>query len=417
VQAELFHTLGGIYQKLGKLDQADTLFQAAAQGMETIRGEGSAERASVLIDLALLRADQARYNEADSLARNALAVSSGLLPESHPQVARATESLGRIQSEKGDYAAAIGVLADAVRLRKERGTGTTEYASSVYELANANFYAGHLDVSDSLNRVVLAVHRELYGERHPTVSDDLINIGAVQFEKANYAEAERFYREALDITIGHFGRDHFKTAANLTMIGRALVYQQRYDEAVSVLTEALEVRERVYGPVHPSVASTVNELGTIALQRQQYDEAARSYQRMIDIYQAVYRGPHYLIGIAKSNLATVHMNRGDNRTAERLFREAVGLYRQTLAPANTNIGIAQIKLGRSILRQGRFAEAERETLAGYEQLAPQLPPTVSWLTSARTDLATAYDSLRRPADAARVRAEIAAVEAQAAKAK
>jgi serine/threonine-protein kinase len=111
------------------------------------------------------------------------------------------------------------------------------------------------------------------------------------------------------------------------------------------------------------------------------------------------------------------MNRGDNRTAERLFREAVGLYRQTLAPANTNIGIAQIKLGRSILRQGRFAEAERETLAGYEQLAPQLPPTVSWLTSARTDLATAYDSLRRPADAARVRAEIAAVEAQAAKAK
>ncbi len=414
IQAELFQTLGGIYQKLGRLDQADTLLRAALERRVALAGDSSADVAASLIALGLLRTDQAQYAAAESLARSGLAITSASLPPGHPQVAEATEVLGRVLSEKGDYKAAVTVLEDAVRLRASSSSQeSAEYASSVYELANANFYAGDYDVSDSLNRLVLAIHRRIYGERHPSVSDDLINLGAGQFERANYPEAERLYREALAITLAHYGRDHFKTASNLTMVGRSLLLQKKFDEAVEVLNQALTVRERVYGPVHPAVASTVNELGSVALQRDRYPEAEAAYRRMIDIYAQVYKDKHYLIGIAQSNLASVLMARRDNKGAEQLFRQAIAMYNQTLQPGHTNIGIARIKLGRSILRQGRFAEAERESRAGYEILAPQLNPTVSWLVSARSDLATAYDSLKRPSDAARLRAEIASVEKQA----
>jgi serine/threonine-protein kinase len=418
IQAELFQTLGGIYQKLGNMERADTLFRDALGRRTAVAGDTSPDVGASLVALGLLRTDQAKYAEAESLARAGLAISSATLPQGHPQRTEATEALGRILSEKGDYAAAIEVLQDAVRQRSAAsGEASAEYAGSVYELANANFYAGNLDASDSLNRVVLGIHRRVYGERHPSVSDDLINLGAGQFERANYAESERFYREALDITIGHYGRAHYKTASNLTMVGRSLVMQRRFDEATTVLKQALAIRERVYGPVHPAVASTVNELGSVALQNGRYPEAEAAYQRMIDIYTLVHGGKHYLIGIAQSNLASTLMARGDNRGAEALFRRALAMYDQTLPRTNTNFGIARIKLGRSLLRQKRFAEAERESRAGYEQLAPQLNPTSSWLVSARTDLALAYDSLERPTDAARVRAETANVEKQAAAAK
>jgi serine/threonine-protein kinase len=201
------------------------------------------------------------------------------------------------------------------------------------------------------------------------------------------------------------------------MIGRSLVMQRRFDDATLVLREALAVRERVYGKVHPAVASTVNELGSIALQNGRYPEAEAAYQRMLDIYLSVHNGRHYLIGIAQSNLASTLMARGDNRGAEVLFRQAIAMYEQTLPATNTNIGLGKIKLGRALLRQGRFAEAEDNLRAGYEQLVPQMNPSVSWLTSARSDLATAYDSLRRPSDAARLRAEMASVEKQAAAAR
>ena len=282
IQAELFQTLGGIYQKLGNLDRADTLLHDALEKRTAMAGDSSAEVAASLVALGQLRTDQAQYAAAESLARAGLAITTATLPARHPQRAEATEALGRALVEKGDYDAAIPVLLDAVRQRSVSGNQTAEFASSVYELANANFYAGHYDVSDSLNRLVLGIHQRIYGERHPSVSDDLINLGASQFERANYSEAEKLYREGLAITVAYYGEDHYKTASNLTMVGRSLVRQRRFDEAVQVLNQALAIRERVYGPVHPAVASTVNELGSVALQREHYAEAEAAFRRMLE---------------------------------------------------------------------------------------------------------------------------------------
>ena len=188
------------------------------------------------------------------------------------------------------------------------------------------------------------------------------------------------------------------------MIGRTLVMQNRFDEAKAALTRALAIRERVYGPAHPAVASTTNELASIAYQVDQYDDAIAGYRRVLDIYRSIHGESHYMVGIGLANLGSVYMARRENRDAENLFRQALAVYDRTLPPTNTNIGITRIKLGRVLLRQGRFLEAEKNTRAGHDQLAPQMNPSVSWLVAARTDLAMVYDSLGRVAEAARVRA-------------
>ena len=75
-----------------------------------------------------------------------------------------------------------------------------------------------------------------------------------------------------------------------------------------------------------------------------------------------------------------------------------------------NTAIARIKLGRALLRQRRWSEAETESLAGYGVLMRITDPSVSWLQSARQDLAAAYEALGQPADAERFRAEAARYE-------
>jgi serine/threonine-protein kinase len=135
---------------------------------------------------------------------------------------------------------------------------------------------------------------------------------------------------------------------------------------------------------------------------------------MVAIYRAAYDDRHYLIGTALSNLATVHNERKDYRRAEALYREAVRRFADTQGPTHLNTGIAHIKLGRSLLRQGRFAEASRETLAGYDIVAPQAEPGISFLRAARRDLIIAYDSLGTPGQAERYRVELAALDSAAA---
>jgi serine/threonine-protein kinase len=78
-----------------------------------------------------------------------------------------------------------------------------------------------------------------------------------------------------------------------------------------------------------------------------------------------------------------------------------------------NDAVAHLKLGRALLREGRFAEAEPESLIGYRYLTKQVTPSDRFLKFVRSDLAAIETALHKNADAARYRAELdAAVPAK-----
>ncbi len=411
VQAELYETLGGIYQQLGKLDRADSLLRRALDQRRALFGSDNAEVGKSLVALGRLRLAQAEYKEAERLIRDGLEVSKRHLRPDHPAIASATVALGQVLEESGQYDAGIKVLEQAVGLRSAAARGgppSADLAASMRELANTHYYAGHLAVADSLDRLVLAITRRLNGERHPLVAEDLINLGAVQQEWGHYKEAEQYYRLALDITQAFYGPNHYKTAAALTILGRALRFEpQGNDEAARLFERALVIRERVFGKVHPQVASTLNELAGVALARNRFAEAEALARRVLAIYRTVHGGKHAFTGVGVSNLASVYVAQQQYARAEPLYREAIEIFTESQGAEHLNTGIARIKLGRTLLRQRRYAEAVRETLAGYQILTKQTDPGVSWLVNAREDLVAAYDSLGHPDKAAKFRAELA----------
>jgi len=189
------------------------------------------------------------------------------------------------------------------------------------------------------------------------------------------------------------------------MLGRALVSQNRFDEAAAMMNEALRIQESVYGKVHPRVASALNELGKIAQQQKKLEEAEADFSRMAAIYREVYKGKHYYIGVALANRAGVYMEKKEYARAAGLFREALQLYSETLPAEHPTAGIGRIRLGRALLRQGRHAEAESETLAGYKILMKQASPPMGYLQNARKDLAEEYEALEQPENATKFRAE------------
>ncbi|MFI5242608.1 MAG: tetratricopeptide repeat protein [Gemmatimonadales bacterium] len=415
IQAELLETLGGLYQKLGNLGRADSLLSAALAKRRALLGPDDPEVGSSLIALGLLRADQAKLPEAERLVREGLAMISRARPEAHPSRIAATQALGRVLQDRGDYDTAIPVLEEVVRLRETTDTLSPDLAASINQLANTHFYAGHYQVSDSLTHRALEMHRTLFGEAHPLVADNLIDLGAIQDEFGKYDEAERLYRQALDINRRWFGDNNFHTASNLTLLGRALVKEERFDEATDVLRQALTIQERVYGPVHPQVASTLNEIGSVALNSRKLDDAEAAYRRMLDIYRSVYGDNHYLIAVALSNLSTVYLRRGNLPEAERLMRDVVGRFTSALSAEHLSTGIARIKLGRIVIKQRKWVAGAVESRAGYEILVRQKSQQQVWLRMAREDLGAAYAAIGDSVGAARFIAELALMPNECAK--
>ena len=403
VEAELDVTLGGIYQQLGKFDRADSLLTAALDVRRRLFGASHPDVASSLVALSGLRGEQAKFDEAERLAREGLEMTKRTLPAGRPEIAKASVALGNVLQARGQYDKAIPVLDDAVNLYAKAGA-SADLASSLSALADAQFYAGHYDISDSLNRRVLPVYRQLYGDRHPRVADALLNLAATAFDRGDYADAERLDRQALDITTAFYGADSHQAADNMTILGRVLVRAKRPDEAATLLQQALVIRERVYGKMHPSVASTLNELGNVAVRRNQLDEAERLFRRMLDIYHTAYGEKHFLIGTATSNLGGVYHARGQYATADSLFHAAVRMFVATQGESHVNTAIARVKLGRTLLAEHRFRDAVAESGAGHDLLAKQAPSS-TFLDMARQDLIAEYDSLADAANAARIRAE------------
>ncbi|MGA3188349.1 MAG: serine/threonine-protein kinase [Bryobacteraceae bacterium] len=412
VQAELYQTLGSIYQKLGKFDRADSLLRSGLDRRTSLFGKDSAETAESLVALGILRVDQEQLPEAERLVREGLDMAKRHAPRNDPSLAKATTALGRVLEERGAYDRAIPVLEEAVRLSSLEGPVNSDLAASLNELASSHFYAGRYTTADALFRRVLEIYRQLHGDRHPLVADALINIGAVQQDLGYYSEGEKVQRQALDINLAYYGPDHFQTAHNLTVLGRTLQYEKRFDEAVDVLGKALPIEERAYGPVSRQVASVLNELGNVAMARQQYAEAEARFSRMLAIYRAVYNNHHYLIGIALSNLAGTYVERHQYVRARELYKEAIQVFSETLPADHLSMGIAQIKLGRTLVREKRFSEAEGHILSGYAILSKQASPSLSYLQKAREDLVSVYDALHMPEKAQKFRSELAAMDSK-----
>jgi serine/threonine-protein kinase len=405
VQAELYEALGVIYQKLGKFDRSNELLANSLDERRRIYGSDHRFVAESLIATALLRSNQAKFDEAEELAHEGLAMSKRHLPPAHPEVARATFALGKVLEDRGQYEASIPVLEEAIRLQSAPGGVSADLAASLSELANSHFYAGHYDLSQSLNEQALAINRKLHGERHPLIADTLINLGAIQFQKGNYAECEKYNREALDVTKAWYGNFHPETADAMTILGQSLTYQKRYDEAAELLKQSLAILEKVYGPEHPRVAFALNELGNGAVRQGKLDDAEADFFRAQNIYRKVYPNGHYLIGLMDVNLAGVYMERKQFEHAESLYRDALKIYANFLPPDHLNVGIGRAKLGRALLDEKHYEDALKETQAGYDILQKK-GASNPWFKNAKQDLAQEYAALHQPDLAAKYLAPV-----------
>lgn len=405
VQADLYQTLGNMYQKLGKADQADILMRSALERRKSVAGPDNQEVGDGLVALGLLRLDQSKVAEAERLIREGLRMNQRHLPPNDPAVLRAESALGRVLEDRGAYDEAVKTLDETVRLQSAQKDITTDLSDSITELATAHYYLGHLTLADSLNQRALAIDRQLFGAVHPRVADDLYNLGLIQHDLGQDATAEQDYRQALGIKQAWYGTEHPDTALIMAAVGQALIYQSKYDEAAVELQQALAIQERIFGKVHAQVAMGLNVLGMLELRRGHLSDAEKDFTRMADINRRVYDDRHYLVGIALLGLGDVYSAQKNNARAEKSYREALARFTEKLPANHPNTAATRLRLGHLLVLDHQFKEAEGQLLAGYAVLEKQPGQQVNRVQTARKDLVTVYEELKQPEKAEKFRAD------------
>src|SRR5262249_9361616 len=145
-----------------------------------------------------------------------------------------------ILSAEGKYEEAEKVHSEALALQKKLwGEEHPMVAVSLGNLALALRKEGNLSAAEAVNHQALALRIKILGEEHPDTSLSLENLATVLCDEHRYAEAEPLLRQCLAIREKKFPNS-WRTSVAQSLLGGCLLSQKNYDSAEPLLVSAYE---------------------------------------------------------------------------------------------------------------------------------------------------------------------------------
>jgi hypothetical protein len=351
-------------------EEADALIESAIAGFAAASGERHRDTLDARLERASLRRQASRLDEAESEARDVLAIVREQDPVDRGLELGAIHELGVILEARGDLVAAEELLREAWSGRRAL-YGPDDVAARTM-MTNYAMLLSRLDrmaEAVELLRDAIECYERDGASDEPRALTAKQNLAvALQFQ-GRHAEAEPLLREVYAGERRRGGEDHPSTLSALGNLGAALLEQNQLEEAEELLVRAAEGKRRVLGEDHADTLLAYNNLAGLYRALDRYEDAEGALRVALAGLRRV-AGENGIATVAtQSNLAWILVAMGRAEEAEPLARDAYDRARRSFGIGSSLAGSAGAKLGRALVHLERFAEAEsiyRESLEALE---------------------------------------------------
>jgi serine/threonine protein kinase/Tfp pilus assembly protein PilF len=357
------------------LDQGATRIQRDLETQPLVRARVQAVIGEIYRKLGL-------YDPAAPLLEQSLAARQQLLEGNSVEVVQTLQSIARLKFERGDNSGAEATLRDAlqrfasapepdpvVRARLQCELGQVLRDKAEFAEAERLFH----DAIDTLTRALGAEHRE--------VGAAWAGLAPVFHNQGKFADAERAYKNAIAIKEKAFSPDHPELAGTLVNLASTLGRMGRDAEAEPILLRAIEALERTYGPHHVSVLSALSSLAAGYGRQGRLDDSEATLRKTLAIRERIYGPDHPNTVIELKNLGLTAMLKGDYQGARRAFERNLEVETKAFGPNHPRVLWTVTRMGGLHLNLAEFDAAEaayRRALTTLEKaLGPDNIETVS----------------------------------------
>ena len=233
-------------------------------------------RAELLRAQALQLKQQARYLEAEPLAKEALLIYERIFDRTHRFTLFAVEELAAIYRLLGRSSEAEELYIRRLEAAEAAVQGGGwDAIGPLNNLALLYSEEGRFGEAEPLLRRALDLSDRRLGARNPDTVAVRLNLAALNNRLRRFSEAERLYKLAREISDQDSNQDWRHRIEILN--GLALVYadQDRVTEAEPLLRQALQLSERERGADHPDTLVIMGNLGTLYRDHRRSGEAER----------------------------------------------------------------------------------------------------------------------------------------------
>ena len=210
---------------------------------------------TALYNLATLYQRQGRLPEAERMHRHALELIEQKRGPFHPEVAESLNALGSLYRSLGRFSQAIAILERAVQIL-DRHPRPSVACAVLNGLASIHYDLGQHDTADSFVRRALAIAESGICD---AIDRGYIfgNLGRGHLLRNQLVEAEATYREVISIFAGTLGARHPDYAGALINLAIVQQRQGRLQQALPLLESAIDILERSYGREAPILAANL----------------------------------------------------------------------------------------------------------------------------------------------------------------
>jgi len=417
LQATLFDNIGRAYTSLGLYRTGEEVLERAYNLRRQTLGNSDLNTAATLDSLATAVRLENEYSRAEPLFRGALAIRKRKLQPDDLLIASSMTNLGEclylegkdseaesmlrqalsvqrnnhrdgdiamsdnylalVLERKGDFSEAVQLLREAVELDARTGTDTPEYANSLHNLAGALIDSGNLSEAETMDRQALAISRKVNGPGHPDLCYPLNNLGYTFLEKGDWASAEPFLKENVEIQ-RNTGRAGPRLAGAVNNWARMLQERGDYSKADESYAEAIAMMRAASGPTSWNMAKILANLGLLRADQGKYAEADQLEEQALEMRKKL--GGDGTPDQASSliNLALVRSLEHDPATAELMLRQALAIRKKELAPGHPALIAAEVRVGEVLTDEGKTTEAEPLLRQALSEIHAVPFPLMEW---------------------------------------
>lgn len=212
--------------------------------------------------------------------------------------------------------------------------------------------------------------------RFPEAVQLLLRIGNYLRERAQFAQAEALYTQALALQESMTEQEDLSLAHSLQDLGTLYYYQSKYAQAESAFQRALAIREEKLGAEHPDVASSLNDLAVMCYYQGKYTQAELLHQRALRIRQQTVGLEHPDVAESLVSLGALYLRQGRYSEAEQLYLQALPIGEKCHGATHPAVAGILFNLASLYRHQQRYGEAESVCLRAitiWEQMGSDHP--------------------------------------------
>jgi len=315
----LFQNADPTYTRGEKLTVRELVDRGAARVQTELAGEPEV-RGHILDVIGTVYFNLGRFPEADKTWTEALTIRRALYTR-HPDLATSLYNLGRVKRERTEYVAAEALIREGLAMQEALfGADAVQLTDGLVALSHVTYDRGDIDGTEELARDAIVIARR--GD-WDLVLEPLARLALALHTRHDYEGAAAAYREAIRLLREHSGEDDPRLPGHLHDLGQVLMDQNQLDEAEEKARDALARVRKLYGEgEHRDEADFLAGLGRILLEGYRLDDADKVFQQALSLQRQFLGDRHWVVAFLMNDIARTRYQKAQYESAEKLCLQA-----------------------------------------------------------------------------------------------